>query len=104
MRLYEGMIIIDASLDDGQRESVQQSIEAEIARHGGEVVKREPWGIRSLAYSIKKKGDGFYWLIHFKLDPLGLAKIGERFKMNESILRFLFVVPEKAAAKEVVNG
>ena len=104
MRLYEGMIIIDASLDDNQRESVQQSIEEEITRNKGEVVKKEPWGIRSLAYPIEKKTDGFYWLIHFTLDPSGVAKITERFKLNESILRCLFVIPEQSVAKEVAHG
>lgn len=104
MRLYEGMFIIDAELDDGQRESVQQSIEAEISKHGGEIVKREPWGVRSLAYLIKKRKNGFYWLIHFKVEPSAVVKIGERFKLNESILRCLIVIPDKAAAKEVEHG
>jgi len=98
------MFIIDAGLEDSQRESVQQSIEDEISKQGGEIVKKEPWGVRSLAYSIKKRRDGFYWLIYFKLDPSAVVKIGERFKLNESILRCMFVIPDKAAAKEVGNG
>ncbi len=104
MRLYEGMFIVDAGLDDSKRESVQQYIEAEISKQGGEVLKREPWGVRSLAYQIKKRGEGFYWLIHFKLDPSAVVKIGERFKLNESILRFTLLIPDPAVAKEVEHG
>jgi len=104
LRLYEGMFIIDAGIEDSQRESVQQSIEDEISKQGGEIVKKEPWGVRSLAYSIKKRRDGFYWLIYFKLDPSAVVKIGERFKLNEAILRCMFVIPDKAVAKEVGDG
>ncbi len=66
-----------------------------IKENNGEVVHKEDWGMRQLAYPIEKKTTGFYTLLQFKLDPQFLRKLEVEFKRDENIMRFLTVKLDK---------
>jgi small subunit ribosomal protein S6 len=68
-----------------------------IEKNGGELVSKEDWGIKQLAYPIQKKTTGFYTLLEFKLDPLLVKKFEVEFRRDENIMRFLTTKLDKHA-------
>ncbi|MCX7926761.1 MAG: 30S ribosomal protein S6 [Candidatus Omnitrophica bacterium] len=92
MNKYEAMIILDAGLSDNERSQLINFIQETITKNEGKVIDSNLWSERrQLAYPIKKKQEGVYYLIHFNVNPHAVARIRNTLKLNESILRFLIL-------------
>lgn len=89
MQEYEGMFIVDPRLNEDALEQAISSIEEEIAKNGGEIKKRDPWGRRRLAYPINKHREGFYYRLDFLVDEKQIDRLKKTYRLNESILRIL---------------
>ncbi len=102
-RIYESVIIINATLEDEQIEAEIEKIKDFIQKNNGEIRAIEKWGRRRLAYAIKKKNNGFYALYEFKAPGDIVAKLERHYHLNENIVRYLTVQLDKKAlkAKEV---
>jgi small subunit ribosomal protein S6 len=101
MNFYETIFILDAAPDAIDAEI--KKVEDLITAHKGEVVSADRWGMRKLAYEIKRKGQGFYTCIYFKGDNGLPAILENQYKLNENCLRYLTVVsihtPEEIQAR-----
>ena len=60
-----------------------------LKSHGADIVHEDFWGLRQLAYPIKKKTTGFYLVTEFKADSSSIAKLELQYKRDERVLRFL---------------
>ena len=102
-RIYESVIIINATLEDVQVETEIEKIKDFILKNGGEMRALEKWGRRRLAYAIKKKNNGFYVLYEFKAPGDIVAKLERQYLLNENVIRFMTIELNKKAlkAKEV---
>jgi small subunit ribosomal protein S6 len=65
--------------------------------NGAELVHQESWGLKQMAYSIRKKSSGFYNLFEFKGDAGLVDKLELEFRRDERVLRFLTVSLDKDA-------
>ena len=68
-----------------------------IKENGGEIVYEEDWGLRQLAYPIKKRTSGFYYLIEFKAETSLVASLETQYRRDERIIRFLTFAMDKHA-------
>lgn len=102
-RMYESVIIINATLEDNQIESEIEKVKDFLQKNSGEILAIEKWGRRRLAYSIKKKNNGFYVLFEFKAPGDLITKLERHYQLNDTIIRYLTVQLDKKAlkAKEV---
>lgn len=102
-RIYESVIIINATLEDAQIDAEIEKIKDFIQKNNGDIRAIEKWGRRRLAYAIKKKNNGFYALFEFKAAGDLVAKLERQYQLNENIIRYLTVQLDKKAlkAKEV---
>jgi len=84
-----------------------------IAQHGGEVIARQTWGRRRLAYPIKHKRDGHYLFWHFRAEsPTLVNELETMFRVSEEVLRYLVVraehlpalTPDKEAEPATAEG
>ena len=91
MNQYEGMFIINATMDSGSIRKTVTDIQDILTREGGKIVSVEEWGRRKLAYLVKKHADGHYLLVNFDLAPDKVARVRSLFLLNEQILRFILV-------------
>ena len=98
-KIYESIIIINATLEDAQIETEIEKIKDFITKNNGEIRALEKWGRRRLAYAIKKKNNGFYVLYEFKAPGDLIAKLERQYLLNENIIRFLTVELNKKALK-----
>ena len=92
MRLYECVIIGRQDVSSGHVEELVNEFCSIIEKDGGSIKKREYWGLRSLAYRIKKNRKGHYILLNFETSPKILKEFERVMGLNEDILRFMTIV------------
>ena len=71
------------SLIDGYRELIEQS--------GGEVAKKEYWGLRTLAYRMKKNRKGHYVLLNLDAPASAVLEMERKMRLSEDVIRYLTV-------------
>lgn len=94
---YELMIIYTPVLTEEEYKAAQAKTIEFITSNGGEIVHKNPWGLRSLAYSIEKKTTAFYYVIEFKAPSDLNAKMTITMNRDEKILRYMVTVLDKNA-------
>jgi small subunit ribosomal protein S6 len=95
MRLYEIVYIFDPDLDqDGLTAKMDKFHEQLTAEGGGEIVAIDLWGVRQLAYPIKKKKSGYYVVAHFRTAVEALPEFERLLKLDEGVMRYLLVANE----------
>jgi small subunit ribosomal protein S6 len=91
MPLYECVLIARNDVTQQQVETVADEIAARVEGDGGSVKKREYWGLRGLAYRIKKNRKGHYMLLGLEAGPATITETERQLGLNEDILRFMTV-------------
>lgn len=91
MSLYECVIIARQDLSSGQVESLTETLSTLVTEQGGEVKKKESWGLRSLAYKIKKNRKGHYVLLNLDAPAAAVAELERTMRLNEDVLRYLTI-------------
>ncbi|MEI7713437.1 MAG: 30S ribosomal protein S6 [Rhodospirillales bacterium] len=91
MPLYETVLIARNDVTQQQVETVADEIGVELEAAGGAVKKREYWGLRGLAYRIKKNRKGHYMLLALDAKPVFINEMERKLGLNEDILRFMTV-------------
>ncbi|MDQ3072427.1 MAG: 30S ribosomal protein S6 [Bacteroidota bacterium] len=66
-----------------------------LVNNQAEIVSEENWGLRKLAYPIKKKSTGFYHLMEFTATAELVSRLEVEYKRDERVLRFLTVSLDK---------
>lgn len=89
MRQYELTVIFP--LEEDQNKAGREQVLADLAAQEVEIVKTDENGDRELAYPIKKRTRGRYVLHTLKMDPAKVVVLDRAFKLNQNILKFLFV-------------
>jgi small subunit ribosomal protein S6 len=62
-----------------------------VETEGGKVEKQEYWGLRTLAFRIKKNRKGHYVLLNLNAPAKAIFELERQLKINEDVLRFLTV-------------
>jgi small subunit ribosomal protein S6 len=91
MPLYETVLIARNDVTQQQVEQIAEDIRVELETDGGEVKKNEYWGLRSLAYRIKKNRKGHYLLLGLDAKPAFVSEMERKLGLNEDVLRFMTI-------------
>jgi small subunit ribosomal protein S6 len=89
MPLYESVFIARNDVTQQQVDAIADQITATLGEQGGEVKKREYWGLRGLAYRIKKNRKGHYMLLGIDASPAAMQEVERQLGLNEDVLRVL---------------
>jgi small subunit ribosomal protein S6 len=89
MRLYESVLIARQDITAAQVETMGDELAEIITSAGGSIKKREYWGLRALAYRIKKNRKGHYVMFNLETGPEALKEYERIMGLNEDVLRFL---------------
>lgn len=96
---YEFTYILDPLVDDATTEQSLEKYSQVIQDQGGEVLVRENWGRKRLAYEIRHKTEGVYGFIRMHASPAVIAELNRILRFDEQILRTLIVVDEEWEAR-----
>ena len=95
MPFYETVFIARNDITQAQVELIADDIGTELTTEGGEVKKREYWGLRGLAYRIKKNRKGHYMLLGLNAPPAFITEMERKLGLNEDVLRFMSIRVEE---------
>jgi small subunit ribosomal protein S6 len=95
MKVYETTVVFDPGLEEARINEEVDRLSQSIGQAGGEVLEVQRWGKRKLAYMIRKRRDGAYVHLKHKSPPDHIAEMDRRFRLNESVLRYLTVLAPK---------
>ena len=87
MPLYESVFIARNDVTQQQVEAIAELVAGIVAEQGGEVKKREYWGLRGLAYRIKKNRKGHYMLLGIDATPAAVQEARRQLGLHEDVLR-----------------
>ena len=89
MPLYENVFIARQDISGAQVDALADGFTQLIGEQGGEIKKREYWGLRNLAYRMKKNRKGHYVLFNIEAPPAAIFELERTMRINEDVLRYL---------------
>jgi small subunit ribosomal protein S6 len=95
MALYEHLLIARQDISAQQVDALATHLKTIIEGEGGKVEKQEYWGLRGLAYRIKKNRKGHYVLLNINAPSRAVQELERQLKINEDVLRHMTVKVEK---------
>lgn len=97
MKNYETVFILNPVLSEQQVKETVSKFEDFLTSKGAQIVAKEDWGLKKLAYEIQHKKSGFYTLIEFKAPAEILVALDTEFRREERVMRHLVVSLDKHA-------
>lgn len=94
MANYESVLIARQDLGASQINTLVSDFSEVIKKEGGEVVKVDNWGLKNLAYRIKKNRKGYYVLLNIVAPAKAVAEYERLIRLNEDIIRYMTVKVE----------
>ncbi|MEJ0063585.1 MAG: 30S ribosomal protein S6 [Alphaproteobacteria bacterium] len=98
MPYYESVFIARQDITTPQVEALATEFAEIVRKSGGEVTKTEQWGLRNLAYRIKKNRKGHYVLFNIDGPSAAIQELERNLRLHEDVLRYLTVAVEELEA------
>ena len=91
MRRYETTFILRPGLGENGFSEVIDRTRAILTADGGVVLDESRWGLKKLAYEIKKETQGYYVYLNYVTEPAAMAEMERIFRLDDRVLRYLTV-------------
>lgn len=95
MRRFETFIIVDPDLSEEQRVLILERVKEIMGQLNGFLIRVDPWGLRKLAYPIRKKERGFYVRFDFCGTGQLVNEMERFFRIDERVLKYMSVLLDK---------
>lgn len=92
MRKYEIMYILRSTLEESDRKAEIEKLAKLLTSNGAKVSKTDEWGLKDLAYEIKKEKKGYYVVLKVEAEPAALKEFDRLTKIDNNVLRYLITV------------
>ena len=92
MKKYEIMYILRSTLEESDRKAEIEKLAKLLTSNGAKVSKTDEWGLRDLAYEIKKEKKGYYVVLKVEAEPAALKEFDRLTKIDNNVLRYLITV------------
>ena len=91
MSLYEYTYIARQDIQPQQVDAITEFFTKIISDNGGDVAKTESWGLRPLAYRIKKYKKGHYVHLNLNAPHSAVAELERNARLHEDVIRFMTI-------------
>ena len=98
MPFYESVFIARQDITTAQVEALAATFADIVRKNGGQVTKTEQWGLRNLAYRIKKNRKGHYVMFNIDGPSAVVPELERNMRIHEDVLRYLTVKVEELEA------
>jgi small subunit ribosomal protein S6 len=88
LRRYETIFITPPELPEVEQSELLEKINSLLPNLKGEVIKLEDWGIKRLAYEIRKNTRGHYYLLDYLSGPDSIRELERNLRLNDRILKY----------------
>ena len=104
MKRYETIVIIDPDLSKETEAPVLERVNDLIPQYKGVLIETDDWGIKKLAYEIKKKNRGHYVRLDFCGDGALVQEMERFFRIDDKIMKFMTVLLDEDADLETIQA
>jgi small subunit ribosomal protein S6 len=91
MPFYENVFIARQDVTAQQVDALAETFTGIVTAQGGQVLKKEYWGLKGLTYRINKNRKGHYVLLNIEAPAGAVAELERNMRLNEDVLRYLTV-------------
>lgn len=91
MPLYEHVFLARQDISSQQMDSLVESFQTVITENGGSIEKSEYWGLKGLAYKIKKNRKAHFALINIDAPHDAVAEMERQMRISSDVIRFMTV-------------
>ena len=95
MPLYETIFITRQEISSHDVEKITENFSKTLTDNGGSIVKTEQWGLRDLAYPIKKSNKAYYTMLAIDSPYSAVKEMERRLSLSEDILRHVTIRVQK---------
>jgi len=89
MALYEHVYMARQDVSAQQVEALTEQLKALLTTHGGSVTKVEYWGVKSLAFRVKKNRKAHFSLLNIDAPSAAVVEMERQLGLNEDVIRYL---------------
>ncbi len=90
MNAYEAVVILTKKISDEQAEETKNKI-SDLISSNGEVVSVDDWGMKKLAYEIKKEQEGHYYLYTFNAKADFIGEFERVLRIDDTVLKHMVI-------------
>jgi small subunit ribosomal protein S6 len=91
MPLYEHVYLARQDVSAQQVETLTANFKEVVESKGGKFAKVEYWGVKSLAYRVKKNRKAHFSLFNIDAPPAAITEMERLMGLNEDVLRFITI-------------
>ena len=103
MRRYETLLVLNPELPEAQTRETIDRARRLLTDAGAEDFQLQEWGMRDLAYEIRKHKRGYYVLLEYRATPELVKELERNLKIADEVLRFLSVAVAKNARRRTTD-
>lgn len=104
MKRYETIVILDPDLSKEAEGPFFERVNDLIPQYKGELIETDDWGIKKLAYDIKKKNRGHYVRFDFCGDGALVEEMERFFRIDDRIMKFMTVLLDAEADLDAIKA
>lgn len=104
MRRYELIFILRPGLGEEEITTVIEYAKQIIVSENGTIIDLNRWGMKKLAYTIKKEIQGYYVFCEFAGTPAAVAEIERKFRIDDGVLKYLTIKTADAMTEETIQA
>jgi len=104
MRRYELIFILRPGLGEEEINTVVDYTQQIILNENGTIIDLNKWGMKKLAYTIKKESQGYYVYCEFAGTPAAVAEIERRFRIDDGVLKYITIKTADAMTEEAIQA
>ena len=91
MRRYETIFIVRSNIAEDEIDAVINKTSSIIEGDGGIIIRIDKWGLKKLAYLIKKESQGYYVYLDYAGVPASVSEIERIFRIDDKVLKYLTI-------------
>ncbi len=100
MYLYETVFMARQELSTAQVAKLADATFKIAADMGAKLIKKEDWGLRTLAYPVKKAKKAYYVLFEYEAPADAMIEMERNMRFNEEILRYLTIRRDEKSTEQ----
>ena len=102
MPIYETLTILHPELPETRIKEICTWMQEIVENGEGKILQVDEWGMRNLAYRIRKQKRGYYVRLEYDASPAALQELERNFRLSEDVMRFLSIVRDAPSEKRPV--
>lgn len=103
MRNYETIVIFKTTASEANVATITKKLEKVLTKKPGKVTKKDEWGVKTLAYPIKKEKQGKYVVWFYNQDAKTVAEVDKALRYEEDVLRYNTIVADEQLEKHLAE-